>query len=124
MIIEVRLGDRELLGRHVETDDVAALADELREDEGVAPRAAAEVERGRALERRRQRRAAAIELVAHLVVDLGLDGGEMGRQLLGRAAGAGLQVGGALEDAAVIVAHRLERHLVLRVHRSSTCRAI
>src|SRR5262249_21325772 len=65
------------------------------------------------LERRRQRRAAAVEALLHLVVDERLERGEIRRQPLRGAAWRGLQILRALKDVAVIAAHRLQRQRVV-----------
>ena len=54
---------RQLLGGHVDADDPAARTDQPRDEVGVAPGAAAEIENRAAFQAGRDRRAAAVEAV-------------------------------------------------------------
>ena len=60
----------ELRDGHVDADDLALLAHELAGDVDVAPRAAAQIEHRGALERGRQGRAAAVEVLDHFRLDV------------------------------------------------------
>jgi hypothetical protein len=60
VVLDVALGDRELLVGHVDADDRAALADEPRQHEAVLPGTRAEVEHRQALEQVGRDQAAAV----------------------------------------------------------------
>ena len=99
----VALRDEELLGRHVDADDRTAGPHELGERVDVATGAAAEIEHAAALEQRRTNQSAAVVAAEHFRVDAGEQRLEPLRHLAGVAAGAGLEIGRALQLAAVVI---------------------
>ncbi len=107
MVFAITLGDLQLRLGHVDADDLAALADELREHVAVAPGAAAEVEDAASLEQLGQDEATAVVAAADLVVDIGEQGADVGRQALGRAARVGSEIARVLEHFAVIMPYEI-----------------
>ena len=65
------LGERKLIGVHVNAYNLALGADELARQVDVATGAAAQVEHGAAFERRRERASATIETRGDFLGDLG-----------------------------------------------------
>src|SRR5262249_35729613 len=102
VVVAMPLGDGQLLHGHVHTDDPALFSDELGEQKGIPPRTAAKVEHGGALQRKRNGRAAAVELLSDFVMQRGLDRAQIGRKALCRTAGAGLEVRAPLQHTTVI----------------------
>ena len=116
--------DRELLGSHVDTDHSSVLTDQLREQVDVSTGAATQVQHGHALQRRRQRRTAAIEAILDLRVYVFQKQAQGYRHGFGRAAGAGFQVAARLQYFAVVVANAVDGCLIGHVLSSPQIRQL
>ena len=103
--------DRELFRSHVHPHHLALLAHQLREHITVLTRAAAQIQHPQPLQQRRDHQAAAVEAATHLRMHPGQRGAHMRRHLAGGAAGAGLEIVGAVEHLAVVVPHLFADHL-------------
>ena len=115
LLVLILLRNGKLLGGHVDADDAPGRPHKLREHVHVAPRAAAQIDHRRTGKRRRNRRAAPIEALDDLVGDVGHHVEHVLRRTLSRAAACvGLQVVGAAQRLAVILAH-LSANVVLLV---------
>jgi hypothetical protein len=94
---------RQLLGRGVDADDLALRPHELRQHEGVAAGAAAQVEHGHALKPFRRDQTAAIIPLRHLMMDPGKRLADVEGRRGGVAARAGLEILRAGQDLTVVV---------------------
>ena len=119
LLVLVFLRNGKLLGGHVDADDAPGRPHELREHVHIAPRAAAQIDHRRAGKCRRNRRAASVEALDDLVGDVGHHVEHVLRRALGRAAACvGLQVVGAAQRLAVVLAHLSANVVLLVCHYS------
>ena len=106
--VSVALGHVELFLGHIDAEDVAVGADQARGEVDIASAAAAEVKHRAALEGQGNGRAAAVEAVEDLVVDLGEYLSDVARLCLDSAAGVGLEVLAILKHFAVVFTDGVE----------------
>ena len=96
-------GDGQLLGGHVDPDDLARLSNEPRQQVDIAPGAAAQVEHPQSLKQIRRHQAAPVVTAADLRVDVREQGPQMRRGGVRGTAGGGAQVRRAAKDLPIVV---------------------
>ncbi len=100
-------GHRQLLGGHVNTHHLSALAHQLGQQIHIAAAAAAQIEDAASLKQRRTHQAAAVIAAAHLGMHPASKRLEPSGHRIGITASAGLEISAALQLLAVIGLHQL-----------------
>jgi len=102
--------DRQLRGGRIDAGDRAMLAHHLRQQVGILPAARPQIEHVGPLDRLRSDQAAAVIARADIVMHVAQQVHHRRRRRVERAARIGLEIGGTLQDLAIIVLRIFEIH--------------